>query len=134
MAAPSHHPLTATALIDTWLETWLQAARFRRLLELELRPHSLSFPLWWVLHTTEQLIHETGDAVSQHDVALRTELDKNTLSYLMGVLADRTLVDRGPDAFDRRYRIWLTKKGERLLTESRTAVERAAQLATERTR
>jgi DNA-binding MarR family transcriptional regulator len=105
---------------------------FRRVAEAELRAHELSFALWWTLYTTDQLIRELKDdhAVSQQAVSLRTELDKSTISYLMGVLADRALVDRGPDAFDRSWRIILTKKGRHLLAQSWSAIERAVQIAT----
>ncbi|HEY1535721.1 MAG TPA: hypothetical protein VGF76_16990 [Polyangiaceae bacterium] len=104
---------------------------FRRLAEAELGAHDISFALWWVLYTTDQLIRELEDdhAISQQAVSLRTELEKSTVSYLMGVLADRALVDRGPDAFDRSYRVGLTSKGERLLAQSWSAIERAVQLA-----
>jgi DNA-binding MarR family transcriptional regulator len=104
---------------------------FRRVAEAELRAHDVSFALWWVLYTTDQLIRELedDDAISQQAVSLRTELDKSTVSYLMGILADRALVDRGPDAFDRSYRIGLTSKGERLLAQSWSAIERAVHLA-----
>ncbi|HEX3853843.1 MAG TPA: hypothetical protein VHW01_22925 [Polyangiaceae bacterium] len=104
---------------------------FRRLAETELRAHDTSFALWWVLYTTDQLVRELdGDhAISQQAVCLRTELDKSTVSYLMGVLADRALVDRGLDPFDRSYRIILTRKGRQLLAQAWIAIERAVQLA-----
>ncbi|HEX7454097.1 MAG TPA: hypothetical protein VF294_17510 [Polyangiaceae bacterium] len=91
----------------------------------------MSFSLWWVLYTTDQLIRELDDdhAISQQAVSLRTKLDKSTVSYLMGILAERALVDRGPDAFDRSYRIILTQKGRQLLAQSWRAIERAVQLA-----
>ena len=104
----------------------MNAMRVRRAVEAELRVHDLSFPLWWVLHTTHRLIHALDDdhAVSQRAVSQRTELDKGTMSYLMGVLAERGLVDRGPDPFDRSYRIGLTRKGQRLLGQSWPVIER----------
>jgi hypothetical protein len=94
MAGPSRQQeLAANALI----RTWIRAMNFRRVAEAELRAHDTSFALWWVLYTTDQLIGELDDdhAISQQAVSLRTELDKSTVSYLMGVLADRALVDRG---------------------------------------
>jgi len=102
------------------------ATRIRQRAEATLRAYDLSFPLWWVLYTTEQLIRETSDAVSQRAVSHRTQLDKATISYLMGVLAERSLVDRGPEFGGTSYRIWLTTKGETLLAQSSQAIELAA--------
>jgi DNA-binding MarR family transcriptional regulator len=107
------------------LETWVHAARLRRAVEVALRRSGLSFALWWTLYTTDQLIREVGDAVSQQSVARRMDLDKSSVSYLMTTLANRGLVDRGPDAFSWMYRIWLSDKGSALLAASTIAVTRA---------
>ena len=104
---------------------WMQATRARQQAEATLRAHGLSFPLWWVLYVTEELIRETSDAVSQRAVSRRTELDKATVSYLMGELARRSLVDRGPEFGGTSYRIWVTKEGEALLAQSSLAIELA---------
>ena len=116
---------------DALIQTWIRANNFRRFAEAELRANDVSFSLWWVLYTTDQLIRELDDdhAISQQAVCLRTALGKSTVSYLMAVLADRALVDRGPDAFDRSYRIILTQKGRQLLAQSWSAIERAVQRA-----
>jgi DNA-binding MarR family transcriptional regulator len=128
MPRPSRQQALAA---DALIRTWIKAMSFRRVAEVELRAHDVSFALWWVLYTTDQLISELDDdhAISQQAVSLRTELDKSSVSYLMGVLADRALVDRGPDPFDRSYRIILTQKGRQLLAQSWSAIERAVQLA-----
>jgi DNA-binding MarR family transcriptional regulator len=128
MAGPSGQQELAA---DTLIRTWTKAMHFRRLAEAELRAHNISFALWWVLYTTDQLIRELDDdhAISQQAVSWRTGLDKSTVSYLMGVLADRALVDRGPDAFDRSYRIILTQEGRQLLAQSWSAIERAVHRA-----
>ena len=107
------------------IQLWMQANRARRELERELQRHDLSFSLWWVLYATHRLIVDTGDAVSQRDVSLRTELDKATISYLMGVLSERGLVDRAPAFGWLSYRIWVTSKGEALLLRVRESIERA---------
>lgn len=67
---------------------------------------------------TDELIRETSDAVSQRAVRIRTQLDKATVSYLMGVLATRDLVDRGPEFDGPSYRIWLTESGRDLLARA----------------
>ncbi len=108
------------------LALWMHATLVRRRAEATLRAHGLSFPLWWVLYVADELIHETSDAVSQRAVSRQTKLDKATVSYLMGVLAERSLVDRGPEFGGTSYRIWLTEKGKSLLEQSSQAVELAA--------
>jgi DNA-binding MarR family transcriptional regulator len=105
---------------------WMSATRARQRAEATLGRHNLSFPLWWVLYAADELICETSDAVSQRMISRRTGLDKATVSYLMGVLAERGLVDRGPEFGGTSYRIWLTKKGETLLAQSSLAIELAA--------
>jgi DNA-binding MarR family transcriptional regulator len=105
---------------------WLRATQARQRAEATLRAFDLSFPLWWVLYATDELIHEVSDAVSQRAVARHTQLDKATVSYLMGILAERSLVDRGPEFGGTSYRIWLTKKGEALLARASQAIEFAA--------
>lgn len=104
---------------------WMHANRVRQRAEAVLRAYDLSFPLWWVLYATEQLIRETSDAISQRAVSRHTNLDKATVSYLMGVLAKRSLVDRGPEFGGTSYRIWLTEKGEILLAQSSQAMDLA---------
>jgi len=107
------------------ISLWMRANGNRRRAETALRAHGLSFPLWWVLYTTDELIRETSDAVSQRAVSHRTQMDKSTVSYLMGVLAERNLVDRGPEFGGTSYRIWLSEKGEALIAESSQAIELA---------
>jgi len=109
------------------IELWMRANQLRQRAEAMLRAHSLSFPLWWVLYVTDELIRETSDAVSQRDVSRRTRIDKATVSYLMGVLAERGLVDRGPEFGGTSYRIWLTQEGETLLAQSSRSIELAVQ-------
>ena len=110
----------------TLIALWMRATEARQRAEAVLRAFHLSFPLWWVLYVTDQLIRETSDAVSQRAVSLHTKVDKATVSYLMGVLAERSLVDRGPEFGGNSYRIWLTKEGEVLLAQSSLAIELAA--------
>jgi len=123
MARPSRQQERAA---EELIRIWMNAMRVRRVIEAELRVHDLAFALCWVLHTTHRLIHALDDdhAVSQRAVSQRTELDKSTMSYLMGVLAERGLVDRGQDPFDRSYRIALTRRGQRLLGQSWIVIER----------
>jgi DNA-binding MarR family transcriptional regulator len=107
----------------------MQAARVRRAVEAELRAHGISFALWWALSVTDSLVRESHDAVSQQAVALATELSRSTISYLMKVLSDRALIDRGPDGFDCGYRVRPTGKGRALLAATASALEAGLQRA-----
>lgn len=109
---------------DAVITILLRAARVRRAVEAELRPYGISFALWRVLYATRQLGQQAHDAVSQQEIALATDLDKSTVSYLMRLLSDRGLVDRGPDGFAWAYRIRLTRKGAALLEASKAAPAR----------
>ncbi len=109
---------------DSVLASLAHAARVRRAVEAELRPHGISFALWRVLYVTSKLSQRARDAVSQHEVALATDLDKSTVSGLMGVLLQRGLVDCGPDGLTWSYRIWPTKTGTALLEATKTAPTR----------
>ncbi|MEO8905100.1 MAG: MarR family transcriptional regulator [Polyangiaceae bacterium] len=107
---------------DAVIDIVMRAARVRRAVEADLRPHGISFALWWVLYVTDWLSRQAQDAVSQQEIVLATELDKSTVSYLMRVLSDRGLVDRGPDGRSWAWRIWPTDKGTRLLAASSIAL------------
>ena len=107
---------------DAVIDIVMRAARVRRAVEAELRPHGISFALWWVLYVTDWLSQQAQDAVSQQEIVLATELDKSTVSYLMRVLSDRGLVDRGPDGLSWAWRIWPTDRGTRLLSTSTAAL------------
>jgi DNA-binding MarR family transcriptional regulator len=107
----------------------MEAARMRRAVQAELRGHGISFALWWALSVTDALVRESRDAVSQQAIALATDLSRSTVSYLMRVLSDRALVDRGPDAFDCAYRVLTTNKGRALLAATGSALEAGLQRA-----
>jgi DNA-binding MarR family transcriptional regulator len=123
---PSAEDVKAREGARALIELWMLATAARKRAEAALRAHGLSFPLWWVLYVTDELIRKTSDAVSQRAIARRTKLDKATVSYLMGVLAERSLVDRGPEFGGPSYRIWLTKKGENLLAQASRSIETSA--------
>ena len=120
MCRLSPPPSPAEEAADAAIEAWIRAARFRRALERALRPHGLTFALWRVLHIADRMIRTLGDAVTQNDVARRADLHPSTISYLMGTLARRALVDRAPDYFGTAWRIYLTKDGKALLAATRT--------------
>lgn len=120
MCRLSPPPSPAEEAADSAIDSWIRAVRFRRDLERALRPHGLTFALWRVLHIADRMIRTLGDAVTQNDVARRADLHPSTVSYLMGTLAERALVDRAPDYFGTAWRVYLTSDGKALLAATRT--------------
>jgi DNA-binding MarR family transcriptional regulator len=96
--------------------------RWRRDVERALAPVGLTFTQWLVLEATADLVREIDDAVSQAEVARRTEIDKMTTSQVMKTLESKGLVDRGPDLTGRAYRIWVTTRGSQLARRARRAL------------
>jgi DNA-binding MarR family transcriptional regulator len=68
-----------------------------------------------VLDATARAIADSGDAVSQSDVARLCELDRMTVSQVMKALDVRGFVDRAPDFQGIAYRIFLSRRGEQTL-------------------
>ena len=95
------------------MERFRDAMAWRREAEKGLAGAGLTLTQWIVLDATRVLVQSTKDAVSQNDVAVHTDIDRMTVSQVMGNLAKAGLVDRGGDAEGRAYRIFLTAKGER---------------------
>jgi DNA-binding MarR family transcriptional regulator len=106
-------------------EDYLKAWRWRREVEKALKAAELTLTQWLVLDATSALSAETDDAVSQADVAERTELDKMTVSQVMKTLAERSLVERGPDSTRHAYRIVLAPRGEQTLRRANRAADAA---------
>lgn len=102
--------------------------RWRRTVESELTQLRLTFTQWLVLDATNQLVRETGDAVSQVMVAARLELDQMTVSQVMRTLSRTGLVDRGISAGRPAYRIIVTARGQKLAADGRARVEAASRL------
>ena len=67
--------------------------------------------------------------MSQQDVAAQLRIPKMTVSDAMRALADLGCVDRGPEFESPAFRVFVTRKGRRLLRASlppfETATERA---------
>ncbi|HET9930860.1 MAG TPA: MarR family transcriptional regulator [Polyangiaceae bacterium] len=108
---------------------YLAAWRWRREVELALRPLDLTFTQWLVLDATASAISELEDdhAVSQREVAEFCELDPMTVSQVMTTLALRGLVDRGPSATGRSYRIILSASGRRTLQSAASHIKAATE-------
>jgi DNA-binding MarR family transcriptional regulator len=118
--APAVVPSEEERQWDTAMRCWRRARRFRRRAEQVLGGRGISFSRWQVLEATERLIREQDDAVSQRQVARRTELPKSSVSEHLRALSLEGLVDIRPDAWGVFDRIWLTKGGERLIATLRS--------------
>jgi DNA-binding MarR family transcriptional regulator len=81
----------------------------------ELAKESVPFVEWLLLETLAELIAEKQDAVQQGAVAERAGLSRMVASYRMILMSEIGLVDRGPDADGRAYRIWMTEAGAETL-------------------
>jgi DNA-binding MarR family transcriptional regulator len=115
--------LVNSASVSARVSAWLEAARWRRAVERELRKIDLTFTQWLLLDGARSLISASGDAVSQVEIAELVELDAMTVSRVTTTLARRGLISREP-AFGRpTYRIWLNAAGESALAAGRRCLE-----------
>lgn len=92
------------------------ARRWRRAIDHELAAVGLTDATW------TPLIHlsETGDGISQTELAARVGLDASSLVRLLDLLAGRGFIERQVDPNDRRARrIVLTPAGETEVAEIR---------------
>jgi hypothetical protein len=72
--------------------------------ERALAGSGLTFTQWLVLEALDELIAERDEAAMQFEVAVRVGLDQDTISLVVRTLADRALVDRGPDFTGKAWR------------------------------
>jgi DNA-binding MarR family transcriptional regulator len=110
-------------------EQYFAGWRWRRVVEKELRALGLTFTQWLVLDSADELIEETEDAVNQRSIAERAELDAMTVSQVMKTLEGKDLVNREPDVSGRAYRVFVTKRGQKLLQAAAPLVENATRAA-----
>jgi DNA-binding MarR family transcriptional regulator len=99
---------------EEWRDKWLEVMRWRRGVEQALGSQ-LAFTQWLVLDATALIVRETGDAVSQSQVAHFLRLERMTLSHAMTTLSSRGLVSRGPPLSGICWRIFVTREGSELL-------------------
>lgn len=96
-------------------QRWRDARQFQTRAQNALKGYA--FFEWLLLEALQELLDETGDAVSQIQIAERAGLTKMLTSYWMSDMADRGLVDRGPALDGRSYRIIMSTLGTRVLGE-----------------
>ena len=107
---------------------WRSVMRWRRAVQRVLAPFHMTFTQWLVLDTTVQLIEEKGDAVSQNEVAARLEMSKMTVSHAMTTLANKGLVDRGPDMHMPAWRIFVFEAGKNMLRSVGPGIDAVSRL------
>lgn len=116
----------AGPITEGWKARWLATMRWRRRVETAIAPAKLTFTEWQVLEATHALIEQTGDAVSQNQVAAAVELDRRAVSRAMSALDRKQLVSRCPCFIGTSHRVFLTEEARCLLSERRAAVEAAS--------
>lgn len=108
---------------------WLAALRWRRRMKTCLAATGISFTEWLVLDATWSLVHRTGDAVSQNEVARDLELDAMTIWHAMAVLDHRGFVSRGCSMSGKAWRVFVTSKGADFLRAVKPGLAGASALA-----
>ncbi|MCD2173959.1 MarR family winged helix-turn-helix transcriptional regulator [Rhizobium sp. C4] len=98
------------------------ARRWRRALDAHLVASGLSGATWVPLVH----LHESGDGVTQKELAALVGLDGSSLVRLLDILSRQGLVERRTDAADARARlVFLTEAGRARVVEIRRALSEA---------
>ncbi len=119
----------AAQQVELKTRQWLAALRWRRRMKACLAATGISFTEWLVLDATWSLVHRTGDAVSQNEVARDLELDAMTIWHAMAVLDHRGFVSRGCSMSGKAWRVFVTSKGADFLRAVKPGLEGASALA-----
>jgi MarR family transcriptional regulator for hemolysin len=92
------------------------ARRWRQALDARLSSAGLSDATWSALVH----LHELGDGISQSQLAAAAGLDGSSLVRLLDILVGQALVERRPNAGDRRVKLlYLTPAGRRAVASIR---------------
>jgi DNA-binding MarR family transcriptional regulator len=105
---------------------WLAALRWRQRMKTYLSSTGIGFTEWLVLDATWTLVHRTGDAVSQNEIARDLELDAMTIWHAMAVLDHRGFVSRGCSMSGKAWRVFVTRKGADFLRAIKPGLEGAS--------
>ena len=79
--------------------------------------------LWLVLDATRRLVTETGDAVSQNQVATSLQLNRMNVTTAMRALEKRWFVSRGGPMSGPAWRVFVTREGVAFLDTYAAAIE-----------
>ena len=101
----------ALASAGAWAKKYFLASR--ELMESVLRPHDLGHMQWYVLH----LLAVDGE-LNQRELTRRLEVERATLSTIVGALVRKGLVEQSSDTTDQRQKVLqITDAGTVLLAE-----------------
>jgi MarR family transcriptional regulator, lower aerobic nicotinate degradation pathway regulator len=99
------------AAVGAWAKRCYLAGR--ELMERALRPHGLGATQWYVMH---QLAH--AGPTMQRELVQLLEIERATVSIVIGTLVRKGLVEQVPDAADQRQKLLrLTPAGTALWGE-----------------
>lgn len=103
-------PNTAAAR-DRWREARQFEARTRDVLSLQ----RTDFTEWLLLQTLSDLRGGDSESVKQNEIASRTGLSRQVVSYWLIIMADCGLVNRGQGDDPRSWGVLISSRGEELL-------------------
>ena len=93
--------------------------------QMVLTRTGIQFTEWLLLETIQELLDETGDAVSQSAIAQHAGLTRKVASYWLILMRENALIDRGPASEGTAWRVILTDLGERTLRACNERLEEA---------
>jgi DNA-binding MarR family transcriptional regulator len=101
-------------LLDRMAFLLIKAAfKLRELTEEALKPYGLIGKHWGIL----SVLKEKGN-LTQHDIGKCVHMDRSTMVNMIDDLEKAGLVERRPNASDRRaYSVFMTEKGKSILPE-----------------
>jgi hypothetical protein len=108
------------------VERWQAALRWRRRVDAVLDGSGLRFNDWLVLEATRRLVRETGDAVSQNQVATRLQVTRMCVTLAMRALERQDLVSRGGAMSGPAWRVYVTREGIWFLQAHEGRIEAAS--------
>lgn len=94
---------------------WRQAREFEARARLVLALQKMEFIEWLLLQTLSELEQQDWEGVKQNEIARRTGVSRQLVSYWMIALDERGLVDRGPGEDPRSWGVLISERGEELL-------------------
>jgi DNA-binding MarR family transcriptional regulator len=104
------------------------ASRWQRAVDAALVPWQLGHTRYLLLHLTDRLQRQTGDAIMQRQLAQATFLSESAVSIAVSALCERGLLDRDVRGVGLpAYRIMVTDEGHQLLAVTRPIVESVAE-------
>jgi len=112
----------ASANTSVRRERWRAARGYQVAAKRALARAEISFIEWLLLEALDELVRETGDAVSQQAVAKRAGVSEVVASYWMTKLEQDCLLDRGLGEDTRSYLLLLSEEGVAALVRCREAL------------